>query len=136
MRLFESRLNARVVSLLAMVILLCVGTFLSLLPTGLEVPAALMMAPSPHVNQGTNGDWHPLDPIYLAISAEEAEEVDDHPVNAELLSALLLLALSLWATAACSLANGCWQRAFRLVSLGRSVLTTLEDRPFLSVFRL
>jgi hypothetical protein len=136
MRLFESRLNARVVSLLAMVILLCAGTFLSLVPTGLEVPAALVKAPSPHVNQGTNGDWHPLDPIYLAISAEEAEETDKHPVNAELLSALLLLALSLWATAACSLANGCWQRAFRLVSLGRSVLTTLEDRPFLSVFRL
>jgi hypothetical protein len=134
MRLFESRLNARVVSLLAMVILLCAGTFLSLVPTGLEVPAALVKAPSPHVNQGTNGDWHPLDRSSLAVCAEE--ETDEHPVNAELLSALLLLALSLWATEHAAVANGCWQRAFRFVSLGRSVLTTLEDRLFLSVFRL
>ena len=138
MRLFESRLNARVASLLAMVILLCVGTFLSLLPTGLEFPAALMMAPSPHVNQGTNGDWHSLDPIHLAISAEEAEEVDDHPVNAELLSALLLLALSFGSIVVWLLTNGRGQGAFQSLGIDRRrwFLSALEDRPFLSVFRL
>jgi hypothetical protein len=136
MRLFESWWFARGASLLAIVVLLWVGSFLSLFPTGLDVPAALVTAHSPHVNQGTNGDWHPLDRSSLAVSAKEAEEGDKHPVNAELLSSLLLLALSLWATVVCSLANGWRHRAFRFVGLGRSFITTLEDRPFLSVFRL
>src|SRR3712207_6826030 len=94
MRLFRSRRFARVASLLAMVILLCVGPFFSMLPTGLEGPAALTRAHSSHVNQGMNGDWHPLDASYLAVPPEETEEVDRQPVNAELLTALLLLALS------------------------------------------
>jgi hypothetical protein len=136
MRHFKSWLFARVAWLLAMIIFVWVGTFLTLLATGLEVPTALTTAHSPHVNQETNGGWHPLDPIYLAVSAEEAEEVDEHPVNAELLSALLLLAVSLGATVVWSLANGWWHRAFRFVGFGRSLLSALEDRSFLGVFRL
>jgi len=84
MRLFKSWL-------LAMIIFVWVVAFLSLLATGLEVPTALTTAHSPHVNQETNTDWHPLEAIYLAVPAEE---VDKHPVNADLLSALLLLAVS------------------------------------------
>ena len=138
MRLFESCRFARGASLLAIVILLWVGSFLSLFPTGLDVPAALMTAHSPHVNQGTNGDWHPLDPIYLAVSAEEAEEVDEHPVNAELLSALLLLALSIWVIVVWLLTNGRGQGACRSLGIDRRrwFLSALEDRPFLGVFRL
>ena len=119
MGLFESWLFARVAWLLAMIILVWVGTFLTLLAT-----------------QETNGDWHPLDPIYLAISAEEAEEVDEHPVDADLLSALLLLALSFWATLVWLLTNDRGHRAFRLVGLGRWFLSALEHRSFLGVFRL
>jgi hypothetical protein len=132
-RLFKSWRLARVALLLAMVISLCVGSFLSLLPTGLEGPAALVKAHSPQVNQGTNGEWHPLDASCLAVSAEEAEK---HPVNAHLLSALLLVALCFWASVVWSLAHGWWHRASRSLGLGRSFVSTLEDRPFLSVFRL
>jgi hypothetical protein len=138
MRLFKSWRFAHVASLLAMVILLSVGTFLSSFPTGLEVPAPLMTAHSPHVNQGINGHWHPLDPIYLAVSAEEAEEVDEHPVDAELLTALLLLALSFWATVVWLLTNDRGRGAIRSLGIDRRrrFLSAFEDRSFLSVFRL
>jgi hypothetical protein len=90
------------------------------------------------VNQGTNGDWHSLDPIYLAVPAEEAEEVDKHPVDADLLTALLLLAVSFWATVVWLLTNGRGQEAFRSLGIDRRqrFLSALEDRPFLGVFRL
>ena len=125
-------------SLLAMVILLCVGPFLSLLPTGLEVPAALTRAHSSHVNQAANGDWHPLDASYLAVPPEETEEVDKHPVNADLLTALHLLAVSFGATGVWLLINGHGQGTFRSLSIDRHrwLLSALEARPFLGVFRL
>jgi hypothetical protein len=138
MRLFKSWRFAHVASLLAMVILLWVGTFLTLFPTGLDVSPILTTADSPYVNQETNGDWHPLDAIYLAVPAEEAEEVDEHPVDADLLTALLLLALSFWATVVWLLTNGRGQEAFRSLGIDRRqrFLSALEDRPFLGVFRL
>jgi Na+/H+-dicarboxylate symporter len=138
MRLYKSWLYACVASLLAIVILLCVGAFLSLLPTGIDVPAALTTADSPHVNQGTNGDWHSLDPIYFAVPAEEAEEVDKHPVEADLLTALLLLALSFGASVVWLLTNGWGQGAFRSLDIDRRrwLLSALEARPFWGVFRL
>jgi hypothetical protein len=138
MRLYKSWLYACVASLLAIVILLCVGAFLSLLPTGIDVPAALTTADSPHVNQGTNGDWHSLDPIYFAVPAEEAEEVDKHPVEADLLTALLLLAVSFGATGVRLLINGHGQGTFRSLSIDRHrwLLSALEARPYLGVFRL
>src|SRR5215210_5026783 len=88
MRLSKSWRYTRVASLLAIVILLCVGAFLSFLPAGIEVPAALTRVHSSHVNQATNRDWHPLNGSYLAVPLEE-EEVDKHPVDADLLSTLL-----------------------------------------------
>ena len=138
MKLFKLWRFARVAALLAMVILLCVGTFLSLLPTGLEGPAALTRAHSSHVNQTTNGDWHPLDGSYLAVPPEETEEVDKHPVNADLLTALLLLALSFGATVVWLLTNGWGQGAFRSLDIDRHrwFLSALEARPYLGVFRL
>jgi hypothetical protein len=138
MKLCRSGRFARVASLLPIVILLCVGAFLSVFPTWLDVPDALTKTHSPHVNQETNGDWHPLDPIYLAVSAEEAEEVDEHPVDADLLSALLLLALSFWATLVWLLTNDRGQGAFRSLGIDRrrSFLSALEHRSFLGVFRL
>jgi hypothetical protein len=119
--------------LLAMIIFVWVGVFLSLLATCLEVPAALTTAHSPHVDKGAGWKVHPLEAIYLAI---RAEEVDEHPVNAELLSALLLLAVSLGAIVVRVLSNGRGQGAFRFVGLGGSLLSALEDRSFLGVFRL
>jgi len=139
MRLFKSWQFARLAPLLAIVSLLCIGTFLSLLPTGLKVPAVLTKAHSSYVNQATNGDWHPLEGSYLAaLAPEETEEVDKHPVNADLLSTLLLLALSFGASVVWLLTNGRGQGALR--SLGtyrrRWFLSALEARLFWGVFRL
>jgi hypothetical protein len=83
MRLFRSWRYARGTSLLAMVILLCVGTFLCLLPTELEVSAALTTAHSTPLDQRANEG-------YFAALAEEAEASDKLPRNATLLTALLL----------------------------------------------
>jgi hypothetical protein len=138
MRLFRSWRFPRVAALLAIVILLCVGTFLPLFPTGHEVPAALMTARSSHVDQGTNGYWHPLDANYPVVSAEEAQEVDKHPGNAYLLTALLLLALSFWAIVVWVLTNVQGQWVFRSLGIDRRrwLPSALEERPFLGVFRL
>ena len=123
--------------LLAMIIFVWVGVFLSLLATCLEVPAALTTAHSPHVDKGAGWKVHPLEAIYLAI---RAEEVDEHPVNAELLSALLLLllAVSLGAIVVRVLSNGRGQGAFRSLGIDRRrrLLSAFEDRSFLGVFRL
>jgi hypothetical protein len=136
MGFFMPWLYARVALLLAMVILLCFGTFLSLFPIGHEGSTALTKARSSHVNQTTNVESRPLDGSYRGVPAEEAEKVDKHPVNADLLTALLLLAVSFGAIVLWSLANGWWHRAFRFVGLRWPFVTTLEDRPFLGVFRL
>ena len=138
MRLFKSWRFARRAPLLAIVGLLCIGAFLSLLPTGLEVPAALTKAHSSHMSQGTNVESHTLEGSYLAVPPEETEEVDEHPVNAELLSALLLLALSIWVIVVWLLTNGRGQGACRSLGIDRRrwFLSALEDRPFLGVFRL
>jgi hypothetical protein len=138
MRLFRSGRCAPVPSRLAIVLLLCVGVFFSLLPTRLEVPTAPTTAGSLQVDKGASGDGYPLDGSYLTVSLEEAEEVDEHPVNADLLSALFLLALSFRVTFVWPLANCWWHRAFRFVGLDRRwwCVSALEDRPFLGVFRL
>ncbi len=132
MRLFRSWWYARGTSLLAMVILLCLGACLSLLPTELEVSAALTTpAHSHHSDQGANEG-------YLAVpQEEEAEDADKDPVNADLLSELLLV-FCFGAIVGWLLANGRGQRAFRFVGLdhGPSFVSALEDRSFLGVFRL
>jgi hypothetical protein len=132
MRLFRSWQYARGRSLLAMVILLCLGAFLALLPTELEVSAALTPAHSSPLDQGANE-------AYLAVPQEEAAEGNaaGPTVNADLLSALLLV-VCFGAIVGWPLANGRGRRAFRFVCLDRrpSFVSTLEDTSFLGVFRL
>jgi hypothetical protein len=130
MRLFRSWWYARSTSLLAMVILLCLGACLSLLPTELEVSAALTPAHSHHSDQGAHEG-------FLAVSPEEAEDAGEGPVNAGLLSELLLV-FCFGAIVGWLLANGRGQRAFRFVGLDHrpSIVSALEDRSFLGVFRL
>ena len=142
MRLFKSWRFARTAPLLAIVSLLCLlctGAFLSLLPTGPKVPAVLTKAHSSHVSQETNRDQPPLEGSYLAVPPEETEEVDKQPVNADLLSTLLLLALSFGATGVWLLIiNGRGQGALRSLGIDRRrwLLSALEARPFWGVFRL
>ncbi len=114
-----------------MVILLCIGVFFSFLPTELEVSAALMKAHSAPLDQGANG-------AYLAVTQEEAQDTEGHPVNADLLSALLLLVVCFGAIVGWLLANGWGRRAFRFVGLDHrpSFVISLEDRSFLGMFQL
>ena len=135
MNLCRSGRFARLAPLLPIVILLCVGAFLSVFPTELD---ALTKAHSSHMSQGTNLESHPLEGGYLAVPLDEAEEVDKHPVDADLLSALLLLAVSFGATVVWPLPDGLGHEACRSLGIDRRrwFVSALEDRPFLGVFRL
>ena len=79
-----------------------------------------------------------MDGSYPAVLLEEAEDLDGHPVNADLLSAILLLAVSFGATVVWLFNNGRGQGASRSLGIDRFrwFLCALEDRPFLVVFRL
>jgi hypothetical protein len=118
--------------LLAMGILLCAGACLSLLPTELDASAALTTPHSHHhLDQGTNEG-------YLAVAPEEAQDADGRPVNADLLSTLLL-AVCFGATVGWPLTNGQGRRTFRFVGVDQCpsfVTTACKDRSFLEVFRL
>lgn len=75
-------------SLVAVAVLLCSGAFLSWSATGPELPASLAVGYSSQMGQGTNGQ--PPNGSYLALPAEESESAEKGPVNAGLLTALLL----------------------------------------------
>src|SRR5215210_5380370 len=84
--------------LLVVAFLLCLGVFLlPLRATGSEAPSALAMANSPRFDLETNGNGQPLDGTYVVAPAEEAEDADKSPLNAELLT-MLLLAVSFGVT--------------------------------------
>jgi hypothetical protein len=89
------------------------------------------------MGQGANGDELPLNGSYLAVSGEEAQDSARGPVNARLLTALLL-AFCFGAMIGWLLANDWGQGAFRSSGItGRpSFVTTRKDGPFLGVFRL
>jgi hypothetical protein len=134
MRFLKSWRYAWGTSHLAMGILLCTGAFLCLLPTELDVSATLTTPHSHHhhLDQGTN------EGNLAAVAQEEAADADGRPVNADLLSALLL-AICFGAIVGWLPASGRGQRAFRFVGLDHhrlSFVSALEDRSFLGVFRL
>ena len=121
-------------------VLLCLGVFLSFLSlpaTGSEVPSAFGMDNVAHADQEANGNAPLLDGTYLLALVEEAEDTIQRPVNADLLTMLLLAASCFAASVGWLLTNTQRQGAF--CSLGvvhPSLLTSLEDRSFLGVFRL
>jgi hypothetical protein len=117
---------------LAAAVLLCAAAFLSW--TVSELPAIQTTADSPRIEHGANG--HPLTGSYLATPAEEAGEGARDPVNADLLTALLL-AFSFGMSVGWVLANGRGQEAFCSSGVARrSTFAVGEDLPFLGVFRL
>jgi hypothetical protein len=122
---------------LVVAFLLCLGVILLPLPaTGSEVPSAPAMANLPRLDQEMNGKGHPLDGIYVVAAAEEAEDADKYPLNAGLLT-MLLLTVSFGLSVGWLLRNA--QRQEALCSLGvvrLSVATAREDLPYLGVFRL
>ena len=90
------------------------------------------------MGQGPNGDELPVNGSYLAVPGEEAHDTGRGPVNASLLTALLLLAYCFGAMIGWLLANDWGQQAFRSLGItgSPSFVTTRKDGPFLGVFRL
>jgi hypothetical protein len=118
-----------VVLLLAGLMLSCLGVFLSLPVSGSDVPSAFVAgADVAHVDRDANA---PLpDGRYLLTPAEEVQKTDERPVNAELLTMLLL---------ACSfgLTNARRRGAICSSGVARPSLSTAPEGPsFLGVFRL
>jgi hypothetical protein len=132
----RSRYVARLGSLVV-AFLVCLGVFLLPLPaSGSEVPSALAKANLPGLDLATNGNGHPLDETYLVAPAEEAEDGEKSPLNAELLT-MLLLALSFGLSVGWLLRNALRQGALcSLAGVRSSFATICEDLPFLGVFRL
>jgi hypothetical protein len=122
---------------LVVAFLLCLGVFLLPLPaTGSEVPSALAMANLPRFDLETDGNGHPLDGTYVVAPGEEAEDAEKYPLNAGLLT-MLLLVVSFGLSVGWLLRNAQRQRALCSLAVVRSSLaTTCEDLPFLAVFRL
>jgi hypothetical protein len=110
--------------------------FLPLLATDSEAPSALAMANMPRLDQATNGNSHLLEGTYLVAPGEEAEDGEKSPLNAELLT-MLLLALSFGLSVGWLLRNAQRQGALcSLAGVHPSFATICEDLPFLGVFRL
>ena len=137
MRLIGLRRLTHRASLVAAVLLLCLAPLLFWSATGAEVPGTFAKADWSQMGQWANGDELPFNGSYLAVYGEEIQDSGKGPVNAGLLTALLL-AFCFGAMIGWLLANGWGQETFRSSGItGRpSFVTTRKDRLFLGVFRL
>jgi hypothetical protein len=123
-------------------LLLCLGACLSLLSlsvSGSEGSSTLGIANVLHVDQVANG----YDPSLVGnnplVPAMEAEETDNSPVNAGLLTLLFLATSFFGARVKWTLTNAQGQGAlcFSLGVIGEVVASVREDYlPFLEAFRL
>jgi hypothetical protein len=139
MRLSKSRRFARGVSHVAA--LLCLGVLFSLLAvptTGSAVSSALTIANVAHTDQGANGNAPPPDGSYPLTPGEELQDTDKRPVNADLLTMLLLTVASFGVGGGWLLSKAQRQGAScsLLCVVRPSLANACEDLPFLGVFRL
>ena len=137
MGLSKALRSTRDVWLVAAVVV-CVGAFLCLLPSELHVsspltPAstALMPAHSPPLDRGA-------DEAYLAVAQEEAEKADKDPVNADLLTMLVLAISSYFGMSFGGMLTNTPRQGALCSSgvVGPSLASACEELPFLGVFRL
>ena len=130
----------RGVSVVVAVLLLCLGfslTLLSLPDRGSQDTSALGMANVLPADQVANRDAPPLDGSYYPFAL--ADEADEDPVNAGLLTMLLLAASFFGASVGWLLTNAQGQGAlcFSCLGVGEVLGSAREDYlPFLGVFRL
>jgi hypothetical protein len=119
----------RGVSILAVAVV-CVGAFLCLLPTRLDVSTVLTPTHSPPLDPGT-------DQGYLAV-IQEAEEADKDLVNADLLMMVVLGVSAFFGLSfGWVLTNTQRQRAMCSLGVdGGPSASACKDLPFLGVFRL
>ena len=139
--IFKTSRFPRGVSVVVAVLLLCLGVclaFLSLPARGSQDTSALGMANVLPVDQVANGNAPPLDVIYYPFSL--AEEAEEDPVNAGLLTMLFLAASFFGASVGWLPTNAQGQGALCFSSVGvvgEVVGRTREEYlPFLGVFRL
>src|SRR5215204_4021925 len=124
-----------VLLLLAGIMLSCLGIFLSLPATTAsevpDVPSALAGANVGHVDRGANAPAPLPDERYPLTPAEEAQETDKLPVNAYLLTMLVLAIASLGASVVLWLLTTNARRQGAIYSLGavRASLTTACEEP-------
>jgi hypothetical protein len=112
-------------------VLVCVGAFLCFLPTEVDFSTAF----GPADSQPLDG-W--ADAGYPAVPQEEAGQADKDPVNADLLTMLLLAVSSFFGSSFGWLLTNT-QRQGALYSfgvVGPSVARACDDLPFLGVLRL
>jgi hypothetical protein len=117
--------------LLVAAVLLCLGAFLCFVPTELGVSKALRPAHSHPLDRGA-------DEGYLAATQEEAEKADKAPVNADLLTMLVLAVSSYFGMSfGGMLTNTPRQGAWcSLGVVGEPLASACKELPFLGVFRL
>jgi hypothetical protein len=138
--IFKTSQFPRGVSVVVAVLLLCLGvslTSLSLPARGSQDTSALGMNNVLPVDQAANGNAPPLDGSYYPFA--QAEEADEEPVNAELLTMLLLAVSFFGATTRWLLPNAQGQGVLCFSSFGvGEVLGRAREEylPFLGVFRL
>ncbi len=131
------RYAARAVSLVVAFLLCFNVVFLLPFPaTVSEAPSGLAMTNLPRGDQTTNGNGNPLNGTYVVGPVEEVEGADKDPLNAELLT-MLLLAVSFGAAVGWLLTNAQGQVALCCSAVIGSPLATARDHLLsLGVFRL
>jgi hypothetical protein len=138
--IFKTSRFPRGVSVVVAVLLLCLGvsvTLLSLPARGSQDTSTLGMANVLSLDQVANVNAPPLDGSYYPFSL--AEEATEDPVNAELLTMLLLAASFFGASAGWLLpkAQGQGILCFSSLGVGEVLGSAREDYlPYLGVFRL
>jgi hypothetical protein len=116
---------------LVAVLMVCLGAFLCFLPTGLDVSTGLRPADSPPLDRGAQEG-------HLAVAQEEAGQADKVPVNADLLTMLVLVVSSFFGLSfGWALTNPQRQGAsFSLIVFGPSLASACENLSSLEMFRL
>ena len=124
--------------LLAGVMLCCLGVLLSLPLTAPHVSSALGGANVEHVDRAANAPAPLPGGSYPLMPAEEAQETDRHPVNASLLT-MLVLACSFGSSVLMMVLTNARRRGAICSWIGddRGWLAVAHEEPsFLGVFRL
>ena len=132
-------MNRFVLLVLAGVLLCCVGIFLLSLPLSApHVPSALAGANVEHVERAANPPAPLPGGSYPLMPGEEAQQTDSPPVNASLLT-MLMLACSFGASVLMMLLINAWREGAICSWSGhnrRWLSVSYEDPSFLGVFRL
>ena len=131
-------MNRLVLLLLAGIMLCCLGILLSLPLTDPDVPSALAGTNVGHVDRAANAPAPLPGASYPLTPAEEVQEADRHPVNAYLLT-MLVLACSFGASVLMMVLSNARRQGVICSWIGddrRWLAVAFEEPSLLGVFRL